>query len=370
MTIVVVSGAMAAKAGNAGNAWTRLSWVGAFERLGFDAWFVEETPPGSDHGEAVAWAAAVARQHGLGDRTIFAAPGAAKVRELVAESELVLNISGHLSIDALAGAGSAAHFVFLDDDPGFTQIWAAEGRRGSRIGGHDLHVTFGANIGTPTCALPTNDVHWHAVRPPVLLDEWPARTVTAPDRLTTVTSWRAPYGAVSSNGRTYTLKHHEFRKLFPLPALAPASYDIAMPIDPAESSDLNALAAHGWIVSDAAVVTSSTDRYREWIAGSGAEISAAHGVYAETSSGWISDRTAAYLASGRPAVVQSTGLEANVATGEGLLTFVDVEGAAQAIRSVLADYERHSKAARVIAEELFDAVAIASRVCELAGVSP
>ncbi len=143
-----------------------------------------------------------------------------------------------------------------------------------------------------------------------------------------------------------------------------------MPIDPAESRDLEALTAHGWVVSDASVVASDTDRYREWIVGSGAEVSAAHGVYAETSSGWMSDRTAAYLASGRPAVVQSTGLEESVATGEGLLTFVDVDGAARAIRSVLADYERHSKAARVIAEELFDAVGIASRVCELAGVSP
>jgi hypothetical protein len=143
-----------------------------------------------------------------------------------------------------------------------------------------------------------------------------------------------------------------------------------MPIDPAEASDLAALEAHGWIVSDAADVTSSTERYQEWIRGSGAEVSAAHGVYAETASGWISDRTAVYLASGRPAVVQSTGLAATIPTGEGLLTFDDVHGATKAVRSVLADYDRHAKAARTVAEELFDAVAIATHVCELAGVSP
>ncbi len=107
MTPVVVSGAMAAKAGNAGNAWTRLSWVGAFRRLGFDVWFVEELPAGADRAEAVAWAAKLADAHGLADRVVFADPGARNVRELVAESALVLNISGHLSIGALAGAGHA-----------------------------------------------------------------------------------------------------------------------------------------------------------------------------------------------------------------------------------------------------------------------
>jgi len=370
VTTVVVAGALAAKAGNGGNAWTRLSWVGAFRRLGFDVWFVEELPLGSDHTDAIAWATAIASRHGIADRSVFAGPGADHVRELVADASLVLNISGHLSVGRLAGAGRRPRLVFLDDDPGFTQIWAAEGSPGSRLAGHDLHLTFGANIGTPACPLPTNGLQWHAIRPPILLDDWPALPTPAPDRLTTVTSWRSPFGSVAWNGRQYSLKHHEFRKLLPLPSLAPAVYDIAMPIDPAEAADHEAFSTHGWIVSDAAAVASSTDRYRDWILGSGLEVSAAQGVYSETSSGWISDRTAAYLASGRPAVVQHTGLDATVPTGEGLLTFDSVEDAAEGIRSVLADYERHAKAARAVAEEMFDSVAIASRVCELAEVSP
>ena len=185
-----------------------------------------------------------------------------------------------------------------------------------------------------------------------------------------MTSWRSPFGSVGWNGRQYPLKHHEFRKLLSLPALAPALYDIAMPIDPAESADHEAFSTHGWIVSDAATVASSTGRYRDWILSSGLEVSAAQGVYSESSSGWISDRTAAYLVLGRPVVVQHTGLDATVPTDEGLLTFDGVEDAARGIRSVLGDYERHAKAARAVAEEMFDAVGIASRVCELAEVSP
>jgi hypothetical protein len=370
MTTVIVAGAMAAKVGNAGNAWTRLGWTAAFQRLGFDVWFVEELPLGPKRADAIAWASAIGARHALADRMLFAEPGDETLRELVATSSMTLNISGHLPVEDLGVAGGRHQLVFLDDDPGFTQIWAALGSHGSRLRGHDLHLTFGANIGTPSCALPTNGLHWHPVRPPVFLEDWPVTSASEPDRITTVTSWRPPFGAVTWNGRTYPLKHHEFRKLFPLPGFASAIYDIAMPIDPAEASDLAALEAHGWIVSDAADVTSSTERYQEWIRGSGAEVSAAHGVYAETASGWISDRTAVYLASGRPAVVQSTGLAATIPTGEGLLTFDDVHGATKAVRSVLADYDRHAKAARTVAEELFDAVAIATHVCELAGVSP
>ena len=370
MITVVVAGAMATKPGNAGNAWSRLGWTAAFRQLGFDVWFVEEVPLGPGRAEAIAWASAVGARHALADRMLFAEPGDERLRELVASSAMTLNISGHLGIGDLGVAGRRRQLVFLDDDPGFTQIWAAQGSRGCRLPGHDLHLTFGANIGTPSCPLPTNDLIWHPVRPPVFLDDWTVTPAAEPDRITTVTSWRAPFGAVTWNGRTYPLKHHEFRKLLPLPRLAPAIYDIAMPIDPAEAPDLVALEAHGWIVSDAAEVARSTERYQDWILRSGAEVSAAHGVYAETASGWISDRTTAYLASGRPAVVQSTGFGATIPTGEGLLTFDDVNGAAKAVRSVLADYDRHAKAARTVAEELFDAVAIASYVCELAGVSP
>jgi hypothetical protein len=369
VSTAVVSGALAAKSGNGGNAWTRLAWTGALSRLGFDVWFVESVPAGIDRA-ALAWAGAVADAHGLSGRLLFGDAGL----DVVGDADLILNISGHLDLTAFGDGGGGRRGsaspvrVFLDDDPGFTQVWAAQGSAGSRLSGHDLYLTFGTNIGSPDCPLPAGDIAWHGVHPPVLLDAWPVLPTPQPDRLTTVASWRGPFGAVEWAGTTYPLKHHEFRALLPLPSLVPAEYDLALDIHPAEVADLAALAQNGWRVTEPSRAAGDPERYRSWVQGSGAEVSAAQGVYTHTNSGWVSDRTAAYLASGRPAVVQDT--SPSVPTGEGLLTFRDLSGAADAVRSVLDDYDRHAKAARALAEEHFDAVAIAGRVCEWAGVAP
>lgn len=371
MTTIVVSGALAAKPGNGGNAWTRLAWTAALQRLGFDVWFVEAIPgPEAERAAAVKWAMETGSDHGLDGRMLLGNPADPAVVDVLADATLILNISGHLDVAGLGLSGTARVAAFLDDDPGFTQVWAAEGTAGSRLAGHDLHLTFGANIGRRGCDLPTGGITWHPVRPPILLDAFPAVTAPSTHRVTTVASWRGPYGAVTWNGMTYPLKHHEFRRLLPLPRLVEAEYDLALSIDQAEVSDLEALDREGWRVTDAAVVAGTPEAYRAWVQASTAEISAAHGVYAHTACGWISDRTAAYLASGCPAVVQSTGVESTIPTGEGLLTFTDLDGAARALRSVLDDFDRHAKTARSLAEDLFDAVAIAAHVCELAGVSP
>ncbi len=71
--------------------------------------------------------------------------------------------------------------------------------------------------------------------------------------------------------------------------------------------------------------------------------------------GWVSDRSICYLASGRPILVQETGLSEWMPTGEGVLTFSDLQGAIRGIEVINADYERQRHAARRLAEEFFAA---------------
>jgi hypothetical protein len=364
-----VSGALANKPGNGGNAWARLSWLLGFRRLGFDVYFVEQ----------IDRAGCSARNRDYFDRIVteFSLRGHAALlhgeedvsRELleVADSAaLLLNIGGHLTIDSLLRRIRLK--VYLDDDPGFTQFWHAAGNPGARLGGHDFYFTFGENIGTSRCPVPTCGIDWRPVRPPVVLDEWPAVRNGDRDRFTTVASWRGPYGPVEYEGKTFGLKVHEFRRVVELPERVPYAFEIALDIHPADSRDRELLERHGWRVVDPGEAASTPRAFREYVQGSGAEFSVAQGIYVETGSGWFSDRTTRYLASGKPALVQETGFSRNLPTGEGLLAFRTLDEAVQGADRIAADYEAHSEAARAIAEEYFDSDRVLGRLLEEVGL--
>jgi hypothetical protein len=85
-------------------------------------------------------------------------------------------------------------------------------------------------------------------------------------------------------------------------------------------------------------------------------------------SGWISDRTVCYLAAGRPAIVQDTGIGSFLPLGEGLFAFSTVDEALAAIEEVAGDYERHSAAARNLAREYFDGERVVADVMRKVGI--
>jgi hypothetical protein len=385
MTIVVVSGALANKPHNGGNAWSRLSWVDGFTDLGFETYFVEQLAAGFDgaaQADAVAWATGEVNEHGLAERFAIldreghslAGLPAERVAGVLAECALLFNIGGHLRADTesrLAGCvPPSACRVLLDDDPGFTQFWAAMGTDVVDLAAHDLHLTFGANIGSRRCAIPEVGVRWHATRPPVVLHQWPVVAAPDPSLFTTVGTWRGPFGPIDFDGVHYGVKVHEFRKIMGLPGRVTARFDLALDIHPDETADLAALRKNGWQLTDPNVVASSSGSFQTWVQRSGSELSAAQGVYVATRSGWFSDRTVRYLASGRPAVVQDTGFAELYPVGEGLMPFTDLDSAAAGVDRVLSDYDMHAKAARLIAEAYFDATVVVGEVCELAGVAP
>lgn len=376
MTLALVAGAVANKAGNGGASWTRLSWAGGLRQLGFDVHFVEQLSPGAPRG-AVDYFRDVMTAYGLGgSSTLLRADGTTawglslgELGELAAGAALLLNISGHLRQSQVTDRVPVR--VFVDLDPGFTQIWDATDQ-GGNVGDHDFWFTVGENIGGADCLIPTNGRPWRPIRQPVVLDDWPATPAPASGaaRFTTVGSWRGAYGPVEHAGRTFGVKAHQFRRFLPLPQRAPGSYELALEIHPADDKDRIALEEHGWLLADVHRAAGDPSSFRRYVQGSGAEFSVAQAMYVETVSGWFSDRTVRYLASGRPALVQDTGFSRVYPTGEGLVAFTSLDDAVAGARTILADYDGHCRAARALAEEWFAADRVLGRLCEEVGVAP
>src|SRR6185312_4812110 len=281
-------------------------------------------------------------------------------------ADLLVNISGNLTDSRLLAA--CPRRAYIDLDPGCTQMWhdggdrggGDRGDRGARLAGHDRYFTVGMNIGSPGCMIPTNDLHWRPVRPPVVLEDWPVSLdpgpfpATTSACFTTVATWRGPFGPIEWDRRRFGAKVHEFRKYITLPSLVDAQFEMALGIHPNEVRDLELLANHGWRLVDPHQVAGTPDGFRHYVTSSMAEFSVAQEMYVASESGWFSDRTTRYLAAGRPVLVQDTGFSRHIPVGEGLLAFSTIEEAAAGAQSLLADYPRHAAAARKVAEELFD----------------
>jgi hypothetical protein len=349
MTSVVVGGALAAKAGNGGEAWVRLSYVLGLQRLGFETRFVEQATSPSP--SEILYFREVTSRFGI-DATLLDDSGTPLVGKPVDGADLLLDVSGNLR-------GLRRHFTrtaFVDIDPGFTQAWHEEGL--DPLPGYDAYFTIAANIHSPECSIPTAGIDWRPTRPPVVLDLWPVTNVGF-DRFTTVASWRCPYGAVKGHG----LKHHEWRRFAALPHESGIAFEAVLRIGVEDARDRRALERGGWRITEPELVA-EPQGFRNYVAAAGAEFSVAQGVYVETRSGWFSDRSVRFLATGKPVLVQDTGFSASLPVGEGLLAFRDPDDAALAARSIVADYDRHARAARAIAEEHFDAGRVLTALLE------
>jgi hypothetical protein len=175
---------------------------------------------------------------------------------------------------------------------------------------------------------------------------------------------------VTHAGRTYGQKLHEFRKCIELPRRARQEFEIALNVHPADSRDVGLLADNGWHVVEPTSVAAGPDAFRSYVQGSRAEFSVAQGIYVETDSGWFSDRTVRYLASGRPALVQDTGFCRTLPVGEGLVAFRTLDEAAAGAERIARHYGRHCAAARSIAEEFFAAERVLGRLLDDVDVAP
>ena len=186
---------------------------------------------------------------------------------------------------------------------------------------------------------------------------------------TSVASWRGPNGPIDYRGVTYGLRVHEFRNFLSLPRRTGQSFQIALNIHPDERDDLRRLDREGWTLVDPRVVARDPWTYQCFVEDSLAEFSVAKQLYVRSCSGWFSDRSIYYLASGRPVVAQDTGLGGRYPSDAGLLWFTTLDEAAAAVLEVARDSARHARAARAVAEEYFDSDKVLSRLLGRLGMA-
>jgi hypothetical protein len=384
---VIVAGALANKPFNGGEAWVRLSYILGFKRLGFRVCFIEEIDRHACHDETGAVVAfedssnleyfkRVVERFGLEGSAALVYEGGertyglslAELEDIAETAELLVNISGHLKLEPLLER--LRKKAYIDIDPGFTQFWHADESVAFRLEDHDYYFTIGENIGTPACPIPTGGIHWRHTRPPVVLEDWPVSKEGTQDHFTTIANWRGPFGPVHYGGKTFGLKLHEFRKFIDLPKRAPGTFELALNIHPAEVDDIDLLRRHGWRLVDPRVVAASPETFRRYVQTSGAEFSVAQGIYVATHSGWFSDRTVRYLASGKPVLVQDTGFARNLPVGEGLVAFGTLDEAVAGAERIARDYDGHCQAARALAEAYFDSDRVLGRLIEDVEVRP
>jgi len=367
-TPLPIAASIAQRPGYGGHAWAFLQYVLGFRRLGYEPILIDRLtdemtsdaggrPSSALQDAAIAWFEQVVEFAGLRNscsllldqgRTIGL--DRCELVRSIGAAPCLIDVMGFLGDPELLGASDMV--VFLDVDPGFPQLWR-ELEQADLFSGHDRHVTLGANIGRADCEIPDCGVEWIGMRPPVVLDEWAA----APGRsraFRSIGCWRGPYDPIEHRERTLGLRAHELRRFAGLPGRVDAEFSLALDIDPADGRDRELLADNGWLLQDPRAVAGSPAQYRDFVRSSGAVFAIAKNIYVATNSGWFSDRSACFLASGRPVLCQNTGFAGSLPVQEGLVAFSTLDEAVEGAAGILGDWPRHARAARDVAEEFFD----------------
>jgi hypothetical protein len=282
------------------------------------------------------------------------------------DADVLINVSGMLTDRELIGHIPTR--VYLDLDPAFIQIWHAVEGIDMRLDAHTHFVTVGLALGSPECQAPDCGRAWIKTYQPVVLSHWPVGTEIKHDALTTIGNWRG-YGSVHYQGEFYGQKAHSLRQFIDLPRRAGEKFLLAMAIHPEETVDLAALNEAGWQLIHPSVVAATPRLYRQFIRQAKAEFGVAKSGYVKSRCGWFSDRSACYLAAGRPVIAQDTGFSRFLPTGEGLFAFTSSDDAVRAINRLNEDYTGHSRAARALAETYFASDKVLSRLLQQLGLA-
>lgn len=377
---------LAARYPFAGVIWQLLHHLIGFRGLGLDLYYIEDhrahcydpiaRTTTRDPTRNLKTLAAVLQRYGFGDRWAFLDVvrheyvGMTRERclELLREADGVINLCG--ATEPREEHRASRCLVYLQTDPGLMQIELARKipLTCEVASAHQFFFTYGYNLGAPDCMLPTADLDWRPTRPPVLLDEWrPGVGAARPRAFTTVGTWHNHGGDIEIGRETYYWsKDVNFRQVFEVVRRSGQPIEIAT--DLRDGSDFEAARAGGFAMVPALPMSLDVDDYRGYISSSRGEFTVAKDLYVRTRSGWFSDRTACYLAAGRPVVTQRTGFEKFIPSGEGLIGFSTAQEAVGAIEAINGDYDRHARAARAIAEEYFSAEKLLGPIAEAIGV--
>jgi hypothetical protein len=369
----------------AGIAWQAMHYLLGLERLGYEAWYIEDggANPYDPRAASVAmecdynvgFLRRAMERYGFGGRwaywdainDVYHGLPREQVCRLYAEADALINLCGatRLREEHLA----CPRRVLIETDPVYEQFKLAKGDAAARayLGAHTDFFTYGENLGAADCPVPLCGIPWRPTRPPVTPDLWPLSD-DMPSCFSTIATWENKGKDIEFEGACYVWsKHVNFLRFLDLPQRRrDTCFELAM--TPPDAAVERTVAGAGWRLVDPGPVSADMADYRDFIAGSRGEFTVAKDIYVRPNSGWFSDRSACYLAAGRPVVTMRTGFSKFYPVGEGLFEFSTHEEALGGIDAIAADYRRHSRAARELACEYFAADKVIGALTEAIGL--
>jgi hypothetical protein len=368
----------------AGIAWQAMHYVLGLERLGYEAWYIEDggANPYDPRVNSVVmecdynvgYVKTMMESHGLGDRwaywdainDVYHGLSRERVRALYREADALINLCGATRLRDEHMACPVR--IMIDTDPVYEQIKYAQADPAAReyLDAHTHFFTYGENIGAADCPVPLSGVKWRPTRPPVIPELWPVDG-RQPECFSTIATWENKGKNIEFGGASYVWsKHVNFLRFLDVPKRSRQCFTMAMlPPDTAVEAEV---AGQGWRLTDPRPVSAGMAAYGDFIRGSRGEFTVAKDIYVRPNSGWFSDRSVCYLASGRPVITMRTGFSKFYPVGAGLFEFSTVDEIIAALDAINGDYAKHSAAARAVAAEYFASDPVVSRLLVEAGL--
>jgi hypothetical protein len=373
----------------AGVIWQHIHYIVGLQRLGHEVYYVEDSARlpynpatfevSNDFNYAAKLLARLADEFEFKNRWAFCArylpnfPTTGlplqRIRQLYKTADAILNVCGaqEFNDDLL----SSERLIYIESDPGVEQIKVDTGIQSTLayLRRHRALFTFGENVGTPAFPVPTHGLKWLATRQPVVTDLWKTQC-GPPDRavFTSIANWSTSgLKDIKWRGRKYLWsKSREFLRCIEAPKYAAEMFELATDIR--DEKTRTKFLRNGWRLRMPHDLSVDYWNYRNYIRGSKGEFTVAKDQYVRLNSGWFSDRSACYLAAGRPVITQETGFSRNYGASAGLFGFRTLPAVRDAVRKIKRDYARHSRAARALARELFEATKVLGSLLDRAGI--
>jgi hypothetical protein len=373
----------------AGVIWQHIHYIVGLQRLGHDVYYIEDSarmpynPETFEVSDEFDYTAQVlnrlSREFEFRNRWAFCArylpdtPTAGlplkRVRHLYREADAILNICGaqEFNNDLLA----SNCILYIESDPGVEQIKIDKSVKSTMeyLGRHHALFTFGERVGTKSFPVPTHGLKWLPTRQPVVTDLW--RTRRSPARaavFTSVANWSTSgQKDITWRGKKYLWsKSREFLRFIAAPKVAGETFELATNIE--HTATRAKFERNGWRLTSPLQMSVDYWLYRDYVQRSKGEFTVAKDQYVRLNTGWFSDRSACYLAAGRPVITQETGFTKFYGGETGLLSFQTLDEIGDAVKRINADYRKHSRAAYALARDVFEAETVVKSILERAGI--
>ena len=385
---IVVMGFMAS-CPIAGVVWQHLHYIVGLQRLGHDVYYIEDSarvpynPVSGEQEMSLDYPGEILRrlaeEFGFTGRWAYGARylekeptlglTRKKVRQLYRDADAILNVCGSQEFheDLLA----SERILYIESDPSLEQVKVDQNNKSTLqyLKRHHALFTFGENVGTPQFPVPTHGLKWLPTRQPVVTDFWKTTRGAKPGAVfTSVANWNTSgLKDVEWRGETYHWsKSAEFLRFVAAPRKAGEEFELASDIKPPALA--RKFERHGWRLRDPHRLSGDHRAYRRYLQSSKGEFTVAKDQYVRLNTGWFSDRSACYLAAGRPVITQETGFTQHYGGEGGLFGFRSLGEIAEAVREINADYRRHTQAARALACEIFEAEKVLRSLLDRAGI--